>query len=87
MGVVNIVVVTSAVTGQAQGITVIGSSATLSFAGIPAYTYGVQRSTNLTDWVTIWTTNAPGNGLFNYTDTFSDLGGVVPASAYYRLSW
>ena len=40
----------------------------------------------LVDWVTILTTNAPANGLFNYTDNFSDLG-VVPSSAYYRLQW
>jgi hypothetical protein len=48
--------------------------------------WGVQRSTSLTNWVTILTTNSPGNGLFNYMDNFSDLG-VVPASAYYRLQW
>lgn len=48
--------------------------------------WGMQRSTNLTTWVTILTTNAPGNGLFNYMDNFSDLG-VVPSLAYYRLQW
>ena len=63
-----------------------GGTATVSFAGIPGYTYGVQRSTNLLAWVTLVTTNAPANGLFNYTDNFSDLG-FVPASAYYRLLW
>jgi hypothetical protein len=58
------------------------------FAGTPGSSYGVQRSTNLlTGWVTLWTTNAPPNGLFNYVDSFNDLGGMPPASAYYRLIW
>jgi hypothetical protein len=47
----------------------------------------VQRSTNLTTWASILTTNAPANGGFEVTDDFSDLGFVVPASAYYRLQW
>jgi hypothetical protein len=38
-------------------------------------------------WVVIWTTNAPARGLFQYTDNFQDLGGNIPASAYYRLVW
>jgi hypothetical protein len=74
-------------TGQSKNITMDRNAATLSFGGIPGYTYGVQRSTNLMKWITIWTTNAPANGLFQYTDNFSDLGGGVPSSAYYRLSW
>jgi hypothetical protein len=85
-GVVNIVVISSSA-GQPQGIVVSDGSATLKFAGIPNYSYSVQRSTNLVDWITIWTTNAPGGGLFDFTDSFSDLGGVAPPSAYYRLNW
>jgi hypothetical protein len=73
--------------GQNATVSVGGSSATVSFAGIPGYNYGVQRSTNMVDWVTIGTTNAPANGLFIFTDNFSDLGGSIPASAYYRLGW
>ena len=87
-GYVNIAVSFALVTGQTTGITVPdGNAAVVSFAGIPGYTYQVQRSTNLTDWVTISTTNAPAGGLFNYTDTFGDLGGNAPTSAYYRLGW
>ena len=71
-------------TGQGQTVTVSGSSATVGFAGIPGYAYEVQRSTNLTDWVTLETTNAPGTGTFECLDGFSDLGGV-PSQAYYRL--
>ena len=76
-------------TGQPTGIVNAGeNSATVSFAGTPNVSYGVQRSTNLlTGWVTLWTTNAPTGGVFNYTDNFSDLGGTPPPSAYYRLSW
>ena len=74
------------VTGQSATLAISGSTAALSFYGIPGYTYGVQRSTNLTAWATIVTTNAPANGQIDWTDDFSDLG-VVPASAYYRLSW
>lgn len=85
-GVVNIVV-TSSDSGQLQSIAVSEDGATLKFAGIPDYSYSVLRSTNLVDWITIWTTNAPDNGLFNFTDSFSDLGGVAPPSAYYRLNW
>jgi hypothetical protein len=71
--------------GQNATVAVGGSSATVSFAGIPGYTYGVQRSTNLTDWTTLGTTNLT-SPLFDYTDTFGDLG-LVPTSAYYRLQW
>jgi hypothetical protein len=89
IGYVNIVIVGS-VSGQATGlINPGGSGMTVNFACLPGYNYSVQRSTNLmsgSGWVTIWTTNAPAGGLFNYTDSFSGLGGV-PSSAYYRLSW
>jgi autotransporter-associated beta strand protein len=85
-GLVNIVVNNAGTFGQNATVSVGGSSATVSFAAIPGYSYGIQRSTNLTDWVTILTTNAPSNGLFSFTDNFSDLG-VVPSSAYYRLEY
>ena len=40
----------------------------VTFAGISGYTYRVQRSTNLTVWADLWTTNAPSAGLFQFTD-------------------
>ncbi|PYJ05139.1 MAG: hypothetical protein DME25_08960, partial [Verrucomicrobia bacterium] len=70
--------------GNATMITVSGSTATVDFAGIPGYSYDIQRSTNLVDWVTLLTTNTPGDGLFQFTDDFNDLGGP-PSQAYYRL--
>jgi autotransporter-associated beta strand protein len=87
VGLVNVAVVVMDVTGQATGsVLVSGGLATVGFAGLPGYTYNVQRSTNLTEWVTIWTTNAPDGGMFQYTDAFGDLD-VAPPSAYYRLTW
>ena len=86
-GTISVIVITT-VTGQSRGIVISGGgTATAQFAGIPSYTYSVQRSTNLVNWVTVLATNAPANGLFNFTDHFSDLGGIAPSSAYYRLSW
>jgi hypothetical protein len=72
------------VSGQAKTITVTGASVTLSFAGMPGYAYSVQRSLNLTSWTSLTVITAPTNGLFQYTDTFSDLGSP-PTSAFYRL--
>jgi hypothetical protein len=67
-----------------QTLSVSGSTATVSFAGIPGYAYQVQRSTNMTDWVILVTTNAPSHGLFQWQDDFADIGGA-PGQAYYRL--
>jgi len=88
IGLVNIVIVPST-TGQVQGISVSNGVARVKFAGLPGWAYNVQRSTNLSSfaWVTLLTTNAPVGGLFQFTDTFSDLGGVVPVSAFYQLLW
>ena len=59
-----------------------GGTATLNFAGIPGYSYSVLRSTNLTAWASIWTTNAPVSGAFEYIDL------IAPQpSAYYRLQY
>ena len=86
-GLVNITVVGS-ISGQIKGITVSNGSSTASINGIPGWTYNVQRATNLvSSWITLLTTNAPGNGMFQFTDTYSDLGGHAPAAAYYRLFW
>jgi hypothetical protein len=85
-GVINITVSTNPIAGTPQSINVVGSSATLNLAGIPTYQYEVQRSTNLVDWVTVLITNAPSNGLFQFTDTFTDFGGVPPVTAFYRTA-
>jgi hypothetical protein len=83
-GEVRIVILTS-VTGQMKTPTISGNSVILSFVGRPDWSYSVERSTNnWVEWITIWTTNAPGSGLFEYTDVLDD---PPPASAYYRLRW
>ena len=74
--------------GQGTTVTVSNGVATVGFAGIPGRSYQVQRSTNLVDWVTLVTTNAPANGVFEWVDDFNDLGvppADPPSSAYYRL--
>jgi hypothetical protein len=69
-------------TGQINNFTVTGGVATLTFAGIPSHYYNVQVSSNLASWNTIWTTNAPLNGEFQ----FIDINAPQP-DAYYRLMW
>ena len=83
IGIINITVISAV--GGPQTITVSGGSATVKFAGIPGFSYLVQRSTNLVDWLTLFTTNVPSSGLYSFTDTFSDLG-TPPTSAYYRTA-
>lgn len=86
-GLVNLTVVGS-VSGQIKGISANHSGVTVSFAGVSGWLYNVQRSTNLMmSWVTLLTTNAPAGGLFQFTDTFGDLGSNAPAAAYYQLFW
>ena len=50
----------------------------ITFAGIPGYSYTVQRSQNLSTWTDLWTTNAPAAGLFQFTDLNQ------PNPAFYR---
>jgi MBG domain (YGX type)/Bacterial Ig-like domain (group 3) len=68
--------------GQSQVVSVVSGTATLRFAGVPGYSYSVLRSTNLVDWAVLWTTNAPGDGVFNYADTTAP-----QANAYYQLEY
>ncbi len=72
----------SGVGGQVSTFTVTGGTASMSFAGIPGYKYNVQVSTDLSSWSTLWTTNAPAGGLFQFTD-----GSAPTPTAYYRLMW
>ncbi len=74
-----------AIFGQASpNISTTGGAPTISFAGIPGYSYSVQRSTNISfiPFDLVWTTNAPGGGVFKYTD----LNAPTP-SAFYRLQY
>jgi autotransporter-associated beta strand protein len=66
--------------------TVNANSLTLHFAGSAGSTIYLERSTNLTGWLTIATNVMPANGLFDYID--DPLGSSAgPSSAFYRLRW
>ena len=68
--------------GQSEVVTTGGGTATLNFVGIPTYSYSVNRSTNLTDWITVWTTNAPAGGAFEFIDS-----SAPTTSAFYQLQY
>ena len=58
---------------------------TISFMGNSDITYVTQRSTNLITWVNI-STNTANTGIpVNVSDTFTDIGGVAPKEAFYRV--
>jgi hypothetical protein len=76
--------VAGAIIGSAiEGIGMARGMAAMSCQGVPGETYAVQRATdarltqNLT---TVWTTNAPPNGLFLFTDPNPPSG-----AAFYRM--
>jgi autotransporter-associated beta strand protein len=75
------ITVTNAV-GQVTGsiATSGGGAVTTSWAGIPGSSYVVQRSPDLSTWTDLWTTNAPGAGVFSFTDP-----SPPQPTAYYRL--
>jgi len=79
--------VTSGLFGPTGAVLPATGGMTLNFTGQAGVKYAIQRSTNLTDWVAVWTTNAPSDGAFKYTDTFAGFGGVPPSSVFYRLLW
>jgi hypothetical protein len=76
-----VVTLAGTTTGQNATLSVSNSTATLTFYGVPGLSYITQRSTNLTDWVSISTNTAPAGVLFQVTDNAAPTG-----SAYYRLS-
>jgi autotransporter-associated beta strand protein len=73
---------TAGVGGQVNSFNANGGSASMTFAGIPGYSYNVQRSTDMSVWTTIWTTNAPTDGVFDFTDN-----SAPQPDAFYRLMW
>jgi hypothetical protein len=78
----------SAPSGQPVSVSLSGGTATASFAGIPDYPYFVERGTNImfTAGLRTWATNAPGGGLFQIFDDFSDLNGP-PSQAFYHVRY
>ena len=83
------VVVNPFVTGQALSMSR-GSPGSVTFYGHPGYTYVVQRTTNLlstNSWVNLSTNTIGATGQVTVVDKFTDLGGVAPRQACYRLGW
>jgi len=58
-----------------------GGGMIAKFAGIPGFSYTIERSTDLTTWTPLQTVAAPENGLFSFTDNDG-----LP-SAFYRLRY
>jgi pectin methylesterase-like acyl-CoA thioesterase len=86
-GLVNIVISTNSVFGSTGPIltaTNSGGPTTISYSGIPGYSYSVGRSTNLLSgqWAIVWTTNMPAGGAFLFTDN-----SPPQPDAYYILLW
>jgi autotransporter-associated beta strand protein len=83
-GTVNVVADTTAVFGQqSPQLTVDGSgNITVTFHGIPGYTYVVQRSTDLNGWadISIHALDVNDSPSFTITD-------APGQAAYYRLKW
>jgi hypothetical protein len=52
------------------GLTVTQNGVAISFAGIPGYSYTVERTSDLATWTTIGTFTVPDNGIAVYTDTY-----------------
>jgi hypothetical protein len=75
---------TTPVIGQSQIASVSGSTATLTFAGIPGLSYTVQRSTNVNFIPSdaLLTTNAPAGGVFEFID-----GSAPTPNGYYRIQF
>ena len=82
-GVINLTIFPGSLFGKTSpSISAIGGAPVLNFGGIPSYSYSVQRSTNLLNWIILWTTNAPSLGFFQFTDP-----DPPSAAAYYRLQY
>lgn len=56
-----------------------GGSVQLQFFGVPGFSYQIQRSTDLQNWIILDTLVAPGSGALPYEDTAPPAG-----RAYYR---
>ena len=86
-GVINIAV-NAYVTGTNSIVNITtGNPTTLKAYGVIGFSYITERSTNLTDWASIATNAVSTNGVISVSDSFSDLGGNPPSSAYYRIKW
>ena len=73
-----------ALTPNILSLTTSGSTATLRFAGIPGFTYHVERTPNMTapvSWSDLGSIVVPANGIAEFVDTAAPVG-----SAFYRTA-
>ena len=61
------------------GLTVTANGVKITFAGIPTYSYTVQRSTDMASWSSLGTLIVPENGIAEFEDTNPPQG-----AAFYR---
>jgi len=71
-------IVVKPLTMQVSG-TQVGGQFNLSFQGQNGQNYVVESSTNLTSWIPVWT-NAPTNGVLQFTDT-----NAIGLDRFYRV--
>jgi fibronectin type 3 domain-containing protein len=79
-------IATNSAAGQntAANIVVTPTNVVIQFAGIPGYSYTVQKSTDgMATWTSVLVTNAPATGLFQYVDTVLSGSGSV----FYQLKY
>jgi hypothetical protein len=69
---------------QAQGLTMSGSSFTLTIVGYAQHTYQLQRTTSLTAPVT-WTNVGAAQTGTGSPLTFSDSGGATGTQGFYQI--
>ena len=83
-GAATAIVLVSVISGEGFNVIHIDGStgpAALRFSGVPYQGYAIQRSTNLTDWVTITNLPASATGTLNFQDPAPPSG-----QAFYRIS-
>jgi pectin methylesterase-like acyl-CoA thioesterase len=83
-GLVSIVLSTNSVFGPVGPVVHVASGIpTVTYTGIAGLSYSINRSTNLlSGWTTIWTTNMPAGGVFQFTDP-----NPPQPTAFYQLLW
>ncbi|HEY1663594.1 MAG TPA: pectinesterase family protein [Verrucomicrobiae bacterium] len=80
---VSIVINSNSVFGPTSpAIDTTGGAPTLTYSGIPGYSYSVARSMDLISWNVILTTNMPPGGSFQFTDP-----SAPQPAAYYELQY
>ena len=84
-GLVNVVISTNSVFGTAGPVIAATNTGptTITYSGIAGLNYSVNRATDLEGtWTTIWTTNMPAGGTFQFTDN-----NPPQPYAFYILVW